>query len=217
MMSEPLNERDVVRACLSAMADGEATEGEMRQALQAWRDDEDCRADWHGYTLIGDAMRSDDLISAGGGHDAHFLSCLRARLADEPVVLAPMSPLGPQEVPGAASNVVPLRAGARWRRVLVSHRGWTASAAVAAGCVMAVGAAMVWRSPVPGVAPAGVELAQVQAVATPASMSEVAAVIPMQRNPQLDRYLMAHRQFAQGPALAAPGGIRQVALSPDGE
>jgi len=217
MMSEPLNERDVVRACLSAMADGEATEGEMRQALQAWRDDEDCRADWHGYTLIGDAMRSDDLISAGGGHDAHFLSCLRARLADEPVVLAPMSPLGPQEVPGAASNVVPLRAGARWRRVLVSHRGWTASAAVAAGCVMAVGAAMVWRSPVPGVAPAGVELAQVQAVATPASMSEAAAVIPMQRNPQLDRYLMAHRQFAQGPALAAPGGIRQVALSPDGE
>ncbi|MCO5975810.1 sigma-E factor negative regulatory protein [Ideonella oryzae] len=216
-MSEPLNERDVVRACLSAMADGEATEGEMRQALQAWRDDEDCRANWHGYTLIGDAMRSDDLISAGGGHDAHFLSCLRARLADEPVVLAPMSPLGPQEVPGAASNVVPLRAGARWRRVLVSHRGWTASAAVAAGCVMAVGAAMVWRSPVPGVAPAGVELAQVQAVATPASMSEVAAVIPMQRNPQLDRYLMAHRQFAQGPALAAPGGIRQVALSPDGE
>lgn len=216
MMSEPLNERDVVRACLSAMADGEATEGEMRQALQAWRDDEECRADWHGYTLIGDAMRSDDLASSGGGHDAHFLSCLRARLADEPVVLAPMAPVGAPEVP-AASNVVPLRAGVRWRRALVSHRGWTTSAAVAAGCVMVVGAAMVWRSPVSGVAPAGVELAQVQPVAMPASMAEVAATMPMQRNPQLDRYLMAHRQFAQGPALAAPGGIRQVALSPDGE
>lgn len=216
MMSEPLNERDVVLACLSAMADGEATEGEMRQALQAWRDDEDCRADWHGYTLIGDAMRSDDLASSGGGHDAHFLSCLRARLADEPVVLAPMAPVSAPEVP-AASNVVPLRAGLRWRRALVSHRGWTTSAAVAAGCVMAVGAAMVWRSPVSGPVPAGVELAQVQPLAMPASMAEVAATMPMQRNPQLDRYLMAHRQFAQGPALAAPGGIRQVALSPDGE
>lgn len=216
MMSEPLNERDVVRACLSAMADGEATEGEMRQALQAWRDDEDCRADWHGYTLIGDAMRSDDLASSGGGHDAHFLSCLRARLADEPVVLAPMASVSAPEA-AAASNVVPLRAGVRWRRALVSHRGWTTSAAVAAGCVMAVGAAMVWRSPVSGAAPAGVELAQVQPVAMPASMAEVAATMPMQRNPQLDRYLMAHRQFAQGPALAAPGGIRQVALSPDGE
>jgi sigma-E factor negative regulatory protein RseA len=216
MMSEPLNERDVVRACLSAMADGEATEVEMRQALQAWREDEDCRADWHGYTLIGDAMRSDDLASSGGGHDAHFLSCLRARLADEPVVLAPMAPVSSPEAV-AATNVVPLRAGVRWRRALVSHRGWTTSAAVAAGCVMAVGAAMVWRSPVSGVAPAGVELAQVQPVAMPASMAEVAATMPMQRNPQLDRYLMAHRQFAQGPALAAPGGVRQVALSPDGE
>lgn len=216
MMSEPLNERDVVRACLSAMADGEATEGEMRQALQAWRDDEDCRADWHGYTLIGDAMRSDDLASSGGGHDAHFLGCLRARLAEEPVVLAPMAPVNSPDVP-AASNVVPLRAGPRWRRALVSHPGWTTSAAVAAGCVMAVGAAMVWRSPVSGVAPAGVELAQVRPVAMPASMAEVAATMPMQRNPQLDRYLMAHRQFAQGPALAAPGGVRQVALSPDGE
>lgn len=216
MMSEPLNERDVVRACLSAMADGEAMEGEMRRALQAWRDDEGCRADWHGYTLIGDAMRSDDLASSGGGHDAHFLSCLRARLADEPVVLAPMAPVGVPEAP-APSNVVPLRAGVRWRRALVSYRGWTTSAAVAAGCVMAVGAAMVWRSPLSGVAPAGVELAQVQPVAMPASMAEVAATMPMQRNPQLDRYLMAHRQFAQGPALAAPGGIRQVALSPDGE
>lgn len=217
MMSEPLNERDVVRACLSAMADGEATDGEMRQALQAWRDDEDCRADWHGYTLIGDAMRSDDLASSGGRHDAHFLSCLRARLAEEPVVLAPLAAVNPVGLPEVTSNVVPLHAGARWRRVWVSHRGWTTSAAVAAGCVMAVGAAMVWRTPVPGVVPAGVELAQVQAVAMPASMAEVAATMPMQRNPQLDRYLMAHRQFAQGPALAVPGGVRQVALSPDGE
>lgn len=217
MMSEPLNERDVVRACLSALADGEATEGEMRQALLAWRDDEESRADWHGYTLIGDAMRSDDLASAGGGHDAHFLSCLRARLADEPVVLAPMAAAEPEQAPAAASNVVALHGGGRWRQRLVSHRGWTASAAVAAGCVMAVGAAMVWRAPVSGVAPAGMELAQVQAVAMPASMTEVSTVMPMQRNPQLDRYLMAHRQFAQGPALAAPGGVRQVALSPDGQ
>jgi hypothetical protein len=39
----------------------------------------------------------------------------------------------------------------------------------------------------------------------------------MERNPELDRYLVAHRQFAQGPAFAAPGGVRQVALSPQGQ
>jgi hypothetical protein len=39
----------------------------------------------------------------------------------------------------------------------------------------------------------------------------------MDRNPELDRYLVAHRQFAQGPAFAAPGGVRQVALTPEGQ
>lgn len=214
MMSEPLNERELVRACLSAMADGEASDAEMRDALRAWREDEDCRAEWHGYALIGDVMRSDDLGSVAA-HDARFLSGLRERLAQEPVVLAP-SPAAASADGAAASNVVSLDTRRRWHQMIVSHRTWTTTAAVTAGCMMAVGAAMVWRSPASGVLPVGVELAQAQASAAPASMAELTS-LPMQRNPQLDRYLMAHRQFAQGAALAAPGGVREVALSPDGQ
>ncbi len=216
MMSEPLNERELVRACLSAVTDGEASDAEMRDALRAWREDEDCRAEWHGYALIGDVMRSEDLGSAAA-HDARFLCGLRERLAQEPVVLAPSSVVVPAEG-DVAANVVSLDTRRRWRQMIVSHRTWTTTAAVTAGCMMAVGAAMVWRSPAPGVAPAGVELAQAQASAAPASLSMVEVTsLPMQRNPRLDRYLMAHRQFAQGAALAAPGGVREVALSPDGQ
>lgn len=214
MMSEPLNERELVRACLSAMADGEASDAEMREALRVWREDEDCRAEWHGYALIGDVMRSDDLGSAAA-HDARFLSSLRERLVQEPVVLAPSPVVVPAES-DPASNVVSLDTRRRWHQMIASHRTWTTTAAVTAGCMMAVGAAMVWRSPASGVAPVGVELAQVHASAVPASMVEVTS-LPMQRNPRLDRYLMAHRQFAQGAALAAPGGLREVALSPDGQ
>lgn len=225
MKSEPVNERELVRACLSAMVDGEASETDLRQALRAWRQDEGSRADWHGYVLIGDTLRSDDLTPAAG-HDARFLRCLRDRLAQEPVVLAPSPTTVAQDEPArlVANGVqrvalvpqVPLASVGRLRRVLLSHRTWTTTAAVTAGCVMAVGAVVVWRSPAGGNAPAGVDVALVQPAATSAAVGD-AVGMPVQRNPRLDRYLMAHRQFAQGPALAAPGGVRQVALSPEGE
>ena len=77
---------DAQRAALSALMDGDG--GAADQACRAWRSDAAARADWHAYHLIGDLMRSDE-HRADGAHDARFLAAVRARLADEPVVLAP--------------------------------------------------------------------------------------------------------------------------------
>jgi sigma-E factor negative regulatory protein RseA len=74
------------RAWLSALADGDAQAADA--ACDAWRDDEDARRSWHCYQLIGDVMRSEDLAQRPA-RDAAFLAGVRARLAAEPVVLAP--------------------------------------------------------------------------------------------------------------------------------
>ncbi|HNK20223.1 MAG TPA: sigma-E factor negative regulatory protein, partial [Piscinibacter sp.] len=73
---------------LSALVDGEAADDDVKQACVDWRGDAKARQSWHAYQLIGDVLRSDDLASAAGRDEA-FLRRLRARLADEPVVLAP--------------------------------------------------------------------------------------------------------------------------------
>src|SRR5471032_2121045 len=93
-MSQPDSDRsssgssESSRRILSALADGDATDSEAARAFQAWRDDPDARASWHAYQLIGDVLRSDDLAVEPAA-DERFLVALRARLADEPVVLAP--------------------------------------------------------------------------------------------------------------------------------
>ena len=75
---------------LSALMDGELDASAVGRACGQWRDDEETRANWHAYHLIGDVLRSDDLVS-DPAHDAAFLAAFRQRLAQEPVVLAPAS------------------------------------------------------------------------------------------------------------------------------
>src|SRR5471030_763714 len=88
-MSQPDSDRsESHRRILSALADGDATDSEAARAFQAWRDDSEARASWHAYQLIGDVLRSEDLAVEPAA-DESFLVALRARLADEPVVLAP--------------------------------------------------------------------------------------------------------------------------------
>src|SRR3954471_6915256 len=100
-MSLPDSDRpsspDDNRRILSALADGDATPAEAARAFQAWRDDPEARASWHAYQLIGDVLRSDDL-AADPAEDSAFLVALRARLATEPVVLAPQPRVEDEEV-----------------------------------------------------------------------------------------------------------------------
>ena len=72
---------------LSAFADGQLDHDAATRLAAKWRDCEETRKAWHSYHLIGDVLRSDEL--AGGARNEAFLQALRARLAQEPVVLAP--------------------------------------------------------------------------------------------------------------------------------
>jgi len=102
---------------LSTLADGEAPATAADEACRQWQTDDALRSDWHVYHLIGDVLRSDELASTPA-RDAAFVHAVRARLADEPV------PLAPRPLPAAAPRV----------------RRWLAPAAVAAGfAVVGVG------------------------------------------------------------------------------
>lgn len=182
---------------LSALFDGVAEETELDRLCQQWADEE-TRAQWHTWSLIGDVLRSEDLAQTPS-HDAHFLATLRERLAQEPVVLAPAAlPRAPHETGMAAPS------GGRGR----ARPGlWIGSAAVAASVAVVVGT---WLQQ-----PNGLQQAQSPTLAqiTPPEAIKQPP-LNMVRDPELDRYLAAHRQYVQGPALAAPGGVRQVAVNP---
>jgi sigma-E factor negative regulatory protein RseA len=210
------------REQLSALADGELSAEAVKRACGLWRDEAEHRSTWHAYHLIGDVMRSEDL-ACDATRDQVFLGALRARLAAEPVVLAPATTEPPGSVPArAASTRVALR------------RAWRAPAAVAAGFVAVAGVLVVMRGvgSVPG-ADAAPQLAQAAAptpagppavvapvIAEPATL--VAAEAPPQtlvangqliRDAQLDRYLAAHKQFAGSAALGVPSAFLRSATA----
>jgi sigma-E factor negative regulatory protein RseA len=214
---------------LSALVDGELDHDAAARACVHWRESGGSRASWHAYQLIGDVLRSDDLAS-DPAHDARFLAALRARLADEPVVLA----LQPLESATHAVVEAEHRAGSglaarsrRWK--------WVGPSAVAAGFVLVAGALMVARAPdtLPGLQP-GVPLADAGSTragstrAVSANDGAGAATTPdvtttsgntqtfapsgaLIRDPRLDRYLAAHQQFAGTSALGVPSAFLRSA------
>ena len=211
---------------LSALVDGELDPDAATRACAHWRESGGSRASWHAYQLIGDVLRSDDLAS-DPAHDARFLAALRARLADEPVVLAPQpleSAVNPAIVHGQGGAAA---RGRRWK--------WVVPSAVAAGFVLVAGALMVARAPdtLPGLQP-GVPLADdgsTRAGSTRAVAAQGGADAAMSqdvftrvgnpqtfvpgraviRDPRLDRYLAAHQQFAGTSALGVPSAFLRSA------
>jgi len=202
------NQRSLMQ--LSALCDGEADAAEAERSFDQWRDEPSLRARWHAYQWIGDVMRSDDLAVAAE-HDQAFLLALRARLAEEPIVLAPTRGRSLDDV--VAPAPVAVVAGSRRMR-------WGAPVAMAAG-VMVTGALVMmnFSRSSPQTAPATLLVEATPAL--PAAAHDNAAsgatqVGDMLRDPELDRYLNAHRQFVGGASLAVPGGVRQVAVTSDG-
>jgi sigma-E factor negative regulatory protein RseA len=199
-----LNRSDVSeprRQQLSSLMDGELPGDEAGSACALWRQDPQARADWHAWHLIGDVLRSDEL-AARPARDAAFLTALRARLADEPV------PLAPQALPAAEATQPPLQANGTLAPGLVAAprprrsraRGWLmAPAAMAAGFLAVVGVTLVTRQSAPD--PDTATLAKADAAGAAASAVLV-------RNPQLDRYLTAHRALASGAMAGATGEQR---------
>jgi sigma-E factor negative regulatory protein RseA len=191
MMPERSTFDDDKRQRLSLLLDGEADAGCAQALCRAWRDDGELRATWHAYHLIGDVLRSDDLAHPVE-RDETLLGALRQRLAAEPVVLAP-APAAPE--------------GNRERR--------TSRVAVAAAFAMLAGGALLFaRLGEPDRGPPSLAVAPqaaVQTAAAPASAQErpdvqaVAADGKLIRDARLDRYLAAHKEYADSSAIVVPG------------
>jgi sigma-E factor negative regulatory protein RseA len=174
-------------ALISALVDGESAA--LQPGCELWRDDAQARTDWHTYHLIGDVMRSDDL-ACEPARDAAFLLALRARLAQEPAVLAPQPKTAPARRPT-----------------------WLVPAAAAAGFAAVAGVLAVTRLSAP--ASEGPTLAVEgshgggMAVNTRGALPAQALVIEgrLIRDERLDVYLRAHREASNGFAVAVPGGM----------
>ena len=190
------------RSSLSAAADGQADA--LGTACLAWRSDPGARATWHAYHLIGDVLRSREL-AAQPERDAAFLSRLRDRLADEPVVLAP----SPAAVPAARRRA----------------SGWLVPVAVAAGFVVVAGVLVVSRVSAPvdpqksetlaaAPSPAGglAGVTPVSSQGTLASSGQAAqGDTPLIRDARLDEFLRAHQAARGGMAVAVPdSALRRV-------
>lgn len=202
------------RQDLSALLDGELSGDGVRRSCLAWRDDLQMRETWHAYNVIGDVMRSEDLASSIP-RDARFLAELRARLASEPVVLAPQ-PVPPL-IEDARGATVAFAVGRR-----ANGRSWMAPVAVAAGFVVVVGALVaVTQAPQPGITePTRSALASSAPVIIAAASRDRAASSPefvatgdVIRDPQLDRYLLAHKQFSGSTVLGATSGFLRNAVA----
>lgn len=189
MKPELHTDSEQTRSWLSALVDGEAEGAE--HACGRWRDDAELRRDWHAYQLIGDVMRSDDLASSGG-RDAAFLAGIRARLADEPVVLAPLEPV----VAAAASP----------RR----RQPWLVPVAAAAGFVVVAGVLVVAR--MNPTVPVGSEMVARDTPA-PAAVGQAEMQPVMLYDPAVQEYMRAHRSVG-GTLVMSPvgGGLRRVEL-----
>ncbi len=197
-----------LRAWLSDLADGQADEQGIEAACAAWRDRADMRQTWHTYQLIGDVLRSDELARPAA-HDATFLSGLRAKLAQEPVVMAPMPVVqAPAQAKSARRPV--------WLLPTAAAAGFVAVASVlvitqfsgsdlnAAGAIQARNQ----TAPAASQAFAGADGTTTTTTTTSTNMTGGAAMI---RDARLDAYVEAHRATRGIGALALPGmGLRNA-------
>lgn len=205
-MSAKNNDEALTAETLSALADGEGDAAALSRACEDWRDSGSVRADWHAFHLIGDVLRSQELASTPR-RDAEFLARLRARLALEPVVLAPQ-PLAAPPAPEVRTPTTRVLRPRRW--------SWMAPAAVAAGFAAVAAVLVVTRAP----APAAVETAAASPV-LPAAVVAAESIEPeaqvlngkMLRDARLNRYLAAHKQFAGSSALGVPSSFLRSATT----
>jgi len=97
---------------LSALMDGQLHGQQFASTLEWLGHDEDARLTWHAYHLVGDVLRSGELIARA--HDAGFLQRLKVRL--EPAAPLPLCPDAANRIPaqhignGAAND-----SSGRWK------------------------------------------------------------------------------------------------------
>jgi sigma-E factor negative regulatory protein RseA len=176
---------------MSALADGELRGEEFAQALAACERDPDLLASWHHYHLIGDVLRSPDLLAARNA--SPFLTRLQSRLAQEAIqpvaqdddLLQKLTILTLQKQMAANDSIF------RWKLV-------------AGMASMAVVVVMVWALAEPTFT-TGSQLAK-----SPSLTDSVLVASPqgtILRDARLEELLAAHRQVGGNSALQMPSGF----------
>ncbi|KJJ99234.1 anti-sigma factor [Burkholderiaceae bacterium 26] len=169
---------------ISALMDGEVAAHEVSSAVELAKDGEGA-AHWREYQLIGDVLRSEDLLNTRSSED--FLSRFSAKLDAEPHLLVP---------------AVAQRAKTQERHRFLVSPTWVRRIMPTTAVAAAV-AAVSWvvvpqlRGPADG-AEGSPALVAKATQATGAQALTVAATdnTPMIRDARLDEYLSAHRQSA---------------------
>ena len=169
---------------ISALMDGEVAAYEVSAAVELAKDGEGA-AHWREYQLIGDVLRSEDLLNTRSSED--FLSRFSAKLDAEPHLLVP---------------AVAQRAKTQERHRFLVSPAWVRRIMPTTAVAAAV-AAVSWvvvpqlRGPADG-ADSSPALVAKATQATGAQALTVAATdnTPMIRDARLDEYLSAHRQSA---------------------
>ena len=195
-----LKDQESRRALVCALADGQLRGQEFAQVVESIHSDDDSRATWHAYHVIGDVMRSQEL--AEHTDSLGFVARFQSRLAaDSEALLAyqPGSPVG-------AANDLPAGTAPSRSSANESVFVWKLAAGFAS---LAAVVAVAW-SVSSGLtdASSGAQLAQAQPPAqvsvTSPGVSESAVMI---RDPNLDALLAAHKQFGGTTALQMPTGF----------
>lgn len=212
-------------ACVCELMDGRLSGDAFAQAVQRLAHDDDARASWHAWHVIGDVMRASDL-AACCTHDAAFLARLRQRLQQErqdapaPHTLPAPVTLPTATAPGLARQPAANDGVFRWKLVAglasfaaVAAIGWTTLGAIGpqpAGPQLALRGSQGGMAATPLPAPAASSAPARGATALAATTLDGSVL----RDPRLDELLAAHRQAAGAPALGhAQGFLRNATFN----
>jgi sigma-E factor negative regulatory protein RseA len=165
--TSPADDADDCAQRLSALLDGELGAADCQALVERLRQDDEACRRWALLNCVGDAIRSAEV---GSFHSDGFVARVSAALEREPTVLAPAA--------------LPQRSAVR--RWLLPGAG---VAAAAAAVLIAVG--------LPSQQGSSPEATLATATPVPTTTVAKAPTPVVDRSPQLERYLAAHRELAE--------------------
>lgn len=191
-----MTEQDIkLHEAISAMVDGQLSGAELARTLELVHADDAAMATWRSYHLVGEAMRGG--VAGDASRDQAFLQRLRVKLEPE-VIAEPALALGTFTVDRPSANDARFRWG--WvaglaATVVAITAGWVS----VPGTRQSDGTAVLARQPIQ-VPSAGYASSE----GLPEALSRQQAMI---RDPKLDQWLAAHRQYGGASALQVPAGF----------
>ena len=179
---------------VSALVDGQLHDTEFARAIALLESSSAARQRWYSYHVVGEALRTGQADLSP--RESDFVSRLRVRLQQE------QAPLGLQDASGKKVQDAPsASANDRFWRLVVGLASVAMVAVVAWQGFQVLALPGAQLAVVPATRPSTESLAQAEATA-----STLAAPV-MIRDPQIDAFLAAHRQFGGTSALQMPTGF----------